>query len=52
MLNTARLGVMEAQSLVRWFYRVRTLTNGRLQPEAEVVSVCDTINRAASRPDR
>jgi len=48
MLRTAQMGVMEAQALVRWFYRVRKLTHGRLEPEMEVVSVQNVLERALS----
>jgi two-component system sensor histidine kinase KdpD len=46
MLRTARLGVIEAQALIRWFYRVRTLAHGQLEPELDAVSVPDIVDRA------
>ena len=46
MIHTAQLGVLEAQALVRWFYRIRALAEGRLEPEIGPTSLAGAIDRA------
>src|SRR5207253_7036061 len=48
MLQLARLGVTEAQSLVRRFSQLRMIDNGAAQPTLRAVSVMKTIERAVA----
>ena len=48
MLRTARCGVMEAQSLVRWFSQLRTIAQGVPRPAVSAVAVRKIIDRAVT----
>ena len=48
MLRTARCGVMEAQSLVRWFSQVHTIAQGAPRPAISAVAVTQIIDRAVT----
>jgi two-component system sensor histidine kinase KdpD len=48
MLRTARCGVREAQSLVRWFSQLRTIAHGSPRPDASAVAVRTIIERAVT----
>jgi signal transduction histidine kinase len=48
MLWTARCGVREAQSLVRWFSQLRTIAQGSPRPDISAVAVRTIIDRAVA----
>src|SRR5438093_11708218 len=48
MLRTARCGVMEAQSLVRWFSQLRTIAQDAPRPAVSAVAVTQIIDRAVT----
>jgi len=48
MLWTARCGVREAQSLVRWFSQLRTIAQGSPRPDVSTVEVRTIIDRAVT----
>ena len=48
MLWTARCGVREAQSLVRWFSQLRTIAQGSPRPAVRTVAVRTIIERAVA----
>jgi signal transduction histidine kinase len=48
MLRTARCGVREAQSLVRWFSQLRTIAQGSPRPTVSAVAVTTIIARAVT----
>jgi signal transduction histidine kinase len=48
MLRTARCGVREAQSLVRWFSQLRTIAHGSPRPAVSTVAVRTIIERAVT----
>jgi signal transduction histidine kinase len=48
MLRTARGGVREAQSLVRWFSQLRTIAQGSPRPALSAVAVRTIIERAVT----
>jgi signal transduction histidine kinase len=48
MLQTARWGVREAQSLVRWFSQLRTIAQGLPGPAVSTVAVSTIIERAVT----
>ena len=48
MLRTARCGLMEAQTLVRWFSQLRTIAQGSPHPAVSAVSVTTIIDRAVT----
>jgi signal transduction histidine kinase len=48
MLRTARCGVREAQSLVRWFSQLRTIAHGSPRPVVSTVAVRTIIERAVT----
>jgi two-component system, OmpR family, sensor histidine kinase KdpD len=48
MLRTARCGVREAQSLVRWFSQLRTIAQGSPRPAVSAVAVTTIIDRAVT----